>query len=151
MDVDDVHDGTRVLGELGRRLLADEERRAQVRADQLLPVRRLDVADRHREKGRRIVHQHVQPAEGVHRGADQRAGRNRREELRLHLRRAFRAQRIELGFELHRIGFRIAVMDEHRGPRGMQAPRDGRSQPTRAARDQHALSGERLIHKCFRF
>src|SRR2546430_12594026 len=31
-------------------------RRAQVGADQLLPVRRLDGADRYREKAQRIVH-----------------------------------------------------------------------------------------------
>ena len=151
MDIDDVDDHAAILRQLGRRLLADEERCAQVGTDQLLPVRSLDLADRDREKGRGVVHQDVEAPEGVERGADQRARRDRREELRLHLGRALRPQRIELGFELCCIGIGIAVVDQHRGARRMQPPGDGRAEPARAAGDQDCFSGERLAHKCFRF
>src|SRR5687768_15283586 len=64
MDVDDVDYGPGVLRQLGRRLLADEHGRAQVRADQLLPVRGLDRADLDRKEAGGIVHQQVEAAEG---------------------------------------------------------------------------------------
>src|SRR4030095_1927391 len=68
MDVDDVDDRARVLRELRSRLLADEERRAQVGADELFPVRKLDGTHLDREEARGVVDEEVEAAETLQRG-----------------------------------------------------------------------------------
>jgi hypothetical protein len=142
---------TIVLRELGRRLLRDEERRAQVGADQLLPVRGLDFAHRDGEEGRGVVHQYVEPAEGLDRRADERARRDGREELGLHLRCAARARRVELGLEPRGIGLGIAVVQQHFRARRVQAARDRRADAPRPARHQSGLAVERVVHERLEF
>src|SRR5258708_6761015 len=63
--IDDIDDDAGVLRKFRRRLLADEEGWPDIGADQLLPVRSLDLANPHRKKGRGVVHQDVEPREGI--------------------------------------------------------------------------------------
>ena len=122
VDVDDVDDRALVLRELRRRLLRDEERRAQVGADQLLPVRRL--RSRPRRTGKKLEALFTRMSSRpklLERRADQRARRDRREQLGLHLRGAARA---------HARSARIRASRRRPRNRGSAAPR---SRPRRAA------------------
>ena len=63
MDVDDVHDGAAGLAQVRRRALAQEERRAQVGADEVVPLAARDAPKGCGVEGRSVVHEAVQPAE----------------------------------------------------------------------------------------
>jgi hypothetical protein len=149
MDIDDVHDRALVLGQLRRGLLGDEEGRAQVRADELLPVRRLHRAHRHGEERRGVVHQDVQAPEALQRSPDQRSRCDRREQLGLDPHSAFRPQGIKRGFKLHRVGLGIAVMEEHVCAGGVQPARDRRADAPRAARHERRLALEGVLHEAW--
>ena len=85
-----------------------------------------------REEGRCVVHQEVEPAEALERRGDQRARRDRREQLGLHLRRAARARRVQLGLEPRRVGLGIAVVHAARSrPRRAGAARSPRRRAAR--------------------
>ena len=68
----DVEDEALALAEFGRRGLGEEERRAQVRADQVVELVRRDGTDRRRIERGRIVDEDVEPSEGADDCRDQR-------------------------------------------------------------------------------
>ena len=63
VDVGDVDDRALRLAQRGRRGLREEQRRAHVGADEVVPVARADLADGRRIERRRVVDQRVEPAE----------------------------------------------------------------------------------------
>ena len=126
MDIDDVHDAAFVLGELRRRLLRNEERRAQIRADELFPVRRFNLAHLHRKEADALftrMSSRPKPSSA----ARSSARRDRREKLGFDLGCALRPRGVEFGLEAGRIGFRVAIMDQHFRARRVQTPRDRRA------------------------
>jgi hypothetical protein len=65
VDVGDVDDGPAGERELRRRRLREKQRRAQVRADELLPVARFDVAERRGIERGRVVDEEIQAREAL--------------------------------------------------------------------------------------
>ena len=104
-----------------------------------------DPADRHREKRRGVVDQHVEAAEALERAADQRPRRDRRQQLRLHLGGAARALRVQLAFELGGVGLGTAVMEQHVRAGGVQPPCDRRADaPPAAGHERHLACSESM-------
>src|SRR5688572_15814548 len=112
MDIDDVDDRAPLPRELGRRFLRDEERRTQVGADELFPVRGFYRADVYGKKARGVVDEDVEPPEMLASRGHERPRRDRREKLGFHRGGALRAQRVQLRRELRRLALRIAVVQE---------------------------------------
>ena len=136
VDVGDVHDRAALLPDGRRRLLREEQRRAQVGADQLIPVAGLDRPDGGGVEGRRVVDQHVEAAEALERRAEQKPGRDRREQVRLHLRRAAGARGIQFRFQRRGLGFGAAVMQHDVRAGRVQPARDRRADAPRGAGDE---------------
>ena len=133
VDVDDVDDRALVL----RQLAAPPPAQMNSGARRFEPISSSQcdgsIAPTATGKKRRgVVHQQVEPAEALERRADQRARRDRREQLGLHLGRALRARRVQLGLELRRVGLGVAVVHAARSrPRRAGAARSPRRRAAR--------------------
>jgi hypothetical protein len=145
MDVGDVEDQPPAPAQFRRGGLRQEQRRAQVGADEVLECVPRDLADRRRIEGGGIVDEHVERAEGADDGGGQRLergeigeigaeGRGRRRTLGIH--RAH--QRAGLG------GGAVVMHGQLRAP-GVKGLRDDRADAPRAAGDQHDLVSERRL------
>ena len=119
-----------------RRGLREEERRAQVGADEIFPFGRGDRAERRRVEGRSIVDEAVEAAKGVRRFGDHAIDRGEVEEVGLHDDARPAALRIELGGEALRLGARAVAVKRDLGAGGVQLARDRGADPFRRARDE---------------
>ena len=124
----------------GGRRLREEQRRAQVGADEIVPVLDGDLADRRGEERRRVVDQAVEAAEGRQRLLDQRRELGDVEEIGLDQRHRARADVVELGLQQARFAGGAPEVDHQVGAGGVQAATDRRSHPSRATGNQHRLA-----------
>ncbi len=116
VDVGDVDDRALRLAQRRRRRLRQEQRRAQVGADQVLPVLGGDVADRRLEERRRVVDQRVEAAEGGERLLDDRRQLGEVEQVGLDQRDRILPHVVELGLQQPRLAGRAAVVEHQVGP-----------------------------------
>jgi hypothetical protein len=142
VDVDEVQDESARLAQRGRSRLREEQRHLEIGAEQVVPVRRRDLADRRRIEGRGVVDEHVEPTEGAERGVDEPRQVGDVEQVGLDADRRVRALRIQLADERLRLGCRSAVVQGDVGARGVQRAGDlGPHAPCRAG-DQYCLARE---------
>jgi len=154
MDVADVQDEARVLRERRRRCLRQEERRAQVRADQVVELVGRDCADGRRIEGGCIVDEHVETSEGAHDLGDERVTGCRVGEVGTEGARRAGAFRIQAGDESVRIGLRASIVDCDPRAGRMQGLGDDGADTARGAGDEYRLAGERCrarIHDALSF
>ena len=132
----------RAARERRRRGLGQEQRRAQVGADEVVELGGRDRPDRRRVERRGVVHQHVEAPEARDRGRHELGQALDLVEVGAHGQRRVRAQRLEFGHQRVRGRARLVVVHHEAGARGVQPASDRGAEALGAARDQHAAVGE---------
>lgn len=142
VDVHDVDDAAALRLEVGRRGLGQKERRLEISAQQVVPVRLAHGPQRGGVKVRGVVNQHVEPAP-MRRGVLDGGGERRRlPQVRLHQRRRVFAQSVQRVAQRACLGLGTVVMQHQVHAAGMQRPRDGRADTPRRACDECRFSSQ---------
>jgi hypothetical protein len=129
VDVGDVDDAAAALFQFGRGGLRQEQGRDQVAAHQVVPVLHGDGADRGRIEARRVVDQHVEPAEGGDGLVDQARQTVDVEQVGLDQRHRIGPDGVQLVLQRARLVDRTAVVDHQVGAAGMQQAAGCRAHP----------------------
>ncbi len=123
--------------------LRQEQRRLQVRADEIGPVDLGDVAQRRGIERRGVVHQNVEAAKGAHRHLGERRQLLHVEQIALGEQRGLGPRLVQLTRELRsRLGG-AAKVDDDVGARAVQGARNGSSDAAGRACHEHGLAGKR--------
>ena len=150
VDVDDVDERAAAGAQRRRRSLRQEQRRLQVGADQVLPLRRCQGAERGRIKRRGIVDQKVQATEALA-GARYQSGQGAEvAQIRAQHAGAAVPGLIQFDCQPLRILHRAMAVDRDIGTRGVQSAHNPRADAAGATGDQRGLSGKLafLVHAC---
>ena len=142
MDVHHVDDQPARLAQGRRCGLRQEQRRAQVGADEVVELCSRDAADRSRVERGRVVHEHVEPAEASQRRIHQRGQPLDVVQVGAHGERGARARPFEFGDQRVGSGPRLVEVHHDAGPRRVQAAADCRAEALGAAGDEYAVAGE---------
>ena len=140
VNIGDVDDGALRFAKRRRCRLRQEQRCLDVGADQIVPARDGDFADRGLEKRRRVVDESVQPAVRLQRLLDERRQLRDVEQIGLDQRDGVGALMIELRLEQTRFAGRGAVVQHQAGARIVQPPANRGAHTFSAAGDQHHLA-----------
>ena len=146
MDVDHIDDESALRPQAGRGRLRQEQRRLQIAAHEIVPLRQRDLADRRRIEARRIVDQNVQAPEFEQSRGDQLLRRVRVQKMRGEDRGRMRARAVEFVRQGNGGGRRRTIVNENIGAGGVQRARDFGADAARAAGDQHRL--DRAAQNC---
>jgi hypothetical protein len=136
------------LRSAGRRRLREEQRRLDIRADQIVPARDGDFPDRRLKKRRRVVHQTVEPAECLNRLLNERRQFGDIEQVGLDQRDGIGALVIELGLQQSRLAGGRPVVQHQVRAGGVQPSANRGAHAFSSAGDQHhlAVHGAPLVH-----
>ena len=97
VDIDDVDDRSAVLGKPRRGGLREEERRAHVRGEKFVPLRRSRRGKRRRIERRRVVDERIEPPVSINACADEASEFLDVAKIGLQTQRALRSRGFELG------------------------------------------------------
>jgi len=145
VDVHHVDDQPLCRAQRRSRGLRQEQRRAQVRADEIVELRVRDRADRCRVERGRVVDQHVEPAEAPERGLDQRRQAIGVVQVGADRQRGACARSLEFRDQFVGRRTRPMVMNDDAGACCVQLASDGGAEALGAAGDEHAAAGERQV------
>lgn len=142
VDIDDVQDESLRKSQGGRRSLRKKKRRFQVGAEQIVPVRCSDFADRRRIEGRGVVDEDVESSELLFSEPRQLAEFRRVEKIEADAGCTLRTLSVELCDQGFRLFGRALVMNDQIGTGIMEHARDLGTDATRTARDERDLPCE---------
>ena len=149
MDVGDIDHRTTCCTQVRCSGLRQKQRRLEIGADQVVPRRQIDLAERCRKKTRGIIHQCVEPPETGNGCRHQQRQLRYIEQVGLQTRRRCGPQRIE--FTDQRLGVRCCrpVVQHDVGTRRVQLARDRTADPLCRTRYQYrfAIHGPLLNFK----
>ena len=141
VDVGKIHDRAAALGEERRGGLADEERRLEVGAEEIVPLRLGGGVDRGRVEARGVVDQHIERSETRDDVGDEIVRSAGVEQVAAERRRRARSVAVEGPGELLGVAARRPVVDRDVEAAPMQCPRHGGSDaPCGPGHERHADS-----------
>ena len=143
MDVCDVEHQSVSKPQRRRGGLCEKQRRLQVGAEQVVPVLFRDFAHGRGIESGCIVDEHVELAERLHCGVDERTQFLRLEQVAANECRGAAPQVVELARERAGFGFGPVIVNHHVCARSLQRARDARANAPRRAREQRDLAFER--------
>ncbi len=143
VDVGDVEDQPPAPAQFRCRGLRQEQRHAQVGADEVVELGRGDRAERRRVEAGGVVHEHVQRAEGADHGGGQGGQRGRIGEVRLERRGGAGPRLVHRVDQRARFGRRTPEVDRDFRAARVEGLRDHGADASGRARDEHDLVLER--------
>jgi hypothetical protein len=141
VNVDHVHDGAFALAQLRRRGLREEERRAQVRAHEIVPLLRRHAAERRRIERRCVVDERVHATERSDCAGHDARQRGEIEQIRADYDGRPRTLAVQLVAQRFRFADRLVTMDTDVGAVRMKAAGQRRADAPGRTRDQNGAAG----------
>ena len=138
MDVGHIDDAAARVAQSRCRGLRNEQRPAQIGADQVFPVPQRDFAHRGREEAGSIIDQDVEPTKALNDGLNEPGYCVDLPNVGRHYRRRVCAQGIKFRGQLLCFGARMQAVNGHARSGAVHCARDGCAEPFCTAGDQNA-------------